>query len=157
MDFGIFEPAPGSEQSIRSVMDWVSRAEERADNAEHLWESLIPTIRQSIKFELSDANPNSWPKLSPRYLDYKREMGWPLTIGVATGAMKKALTTNAKIKTTKDYLIWGIDGDAIGHDGMRVGDYAPDFHSVRELFGYTIDFIQQVIRDAITRWIGEGR
>ena len=153
MEFHIHEINPNGEDSIKSILNWIENKKQKATNPKGLWNELIPEIKQSIKYELSSSNPNDWPTLSPEYLQEKREKGWPDTIGVATGSMKKALTDEAKVKVAKDYLLWAINEDIRGNEGERVGDYAQDFDTFRPLFKQTIRFVNKIIQKAISKWM----
>ena len=153
MEFHIHEKNPNSDGSIKSILSWIDDKKQKATDPRGLWNELIPEIKQSIKYELSSGNPNDWPALSPEYLQEKREKGWPDTIGVATGSMKKALTDEAKVKVAKDYLFWGINEEMIGNEGERVGDYAKDFDAFRPVFKYTIAFVNKIIQKAISKWM----
>ncbi|PKL35870.1 MAG: hypothetical protein CVV44_20350 [Spirochaetae bacterium HGW-Spirochaetae-1] len=155
----IIEQAPNSKTSLKAAQEWVGTPLHRSQDAQGLYEQLVPELRQAVAYGFSDANPNNWAELSPGWLDEKRERGWPETIGVATGALKRAATVNAQIAVTKTHLTWGINENesSPGHgiDGWTVGDYARDFHAVRPIFKSTMAFLRSVYKKAAQKWLTE--
>lgn len=153
----IVEKVPNSKSSVKAALEWVGTPLYKSEDATALWEKLIPELRQSVAYEFSDANPNSWAELSPGYLEEKRELGWPETIGVATGALKRAVTVNAEIIAAKDHLTWGVNDNEPGHDGMKVGEYAYDFHGTRPIFQKTKSFLRSVFKRSVEKWLTEQK
>jgi hypothetical protein len=152
----IVEKHPDGNNSVKSILSWIDDVDTRAADARGVWKMLIPDLKQAVKYEFSDANPNDWPALSDDYREQKISEGWPATIGVRTGGLKKAASDEAKIKMTQNALSWGVDETVFNAEGEAVGNYAHDFHENRPLFGFTAKYINESIDEAIMNWITTG-
>lgn len=152
----IVEKHPDGKNSVKAIVEWINDVDSRAADARGVWNMLIPDIKDAIKYEFSDANPNDWPPLSKEYLEQKINDGWPATIGVRTGALRKASSDDAKIKMAQNSLSWGVNEEVFNAEGEAVGNYAYDFHSNRPMFGFTVKYINESIDEAIINWITTG-
>lgn len=154
----IVEQNPGGKGSIVSAMRWIDRFGEYASDARNLWPDLEPDVEKSVKYEFSDANPNDWKPLSVNYLRWKRRMGFPDTIGVATGTLKMAATDQAVKDHTAQRMRWSVNTtvqNAFEH--VSVGEYAYKFHAKRPIFGKTKDFLKSTLREAVRKWVKRGK
>lgn len=155
--FVIKEKAPDGPGSQKKVIEWIDTGtNSMTDGAIHLWPLLRPVIEQGVKYEFSDDNPNVWTPLKPRYLAWKRKKGFPDTIGIMTGALKQAATTDAIIKENKDYLNWQVSPNVSGYKGKKTGEYAQYFARKRPLFKYTITFLSDQLRKVFKQWVALG-
>jgi hypothetical protein len=156
MEIRIIEKAPDSRNSINGIFQWIRNKGLRADNMTPVWTELESLINDSVKYEFSEANPNSWPAISESWKQEKMEQGKPVTIGIYTGALKRAASDDAIIKKSDVSLYWGLNEDVNNDFGELVGNYAADFNETRPLFQYTGKYIKSVIKKTIQQWLRWG-
>jgi len=159
--FQIVEKHPNGENSFTDVFNWVEDIKKTVSDTGAVWKTLKPLIKDSLKYEFSGANPNNWPGLSPSYIAWKTEKGFPTTIGVRTGALKESLTESAKVKETKSKLIWGANLSITGWPAQPVSEYGWKFNLKRPIYKYTKKFLnknikQKVVDTWLKLWRREG-
>lgn len=163
--FVIKEKYPDGKNSVKAMLDVINKSEDLANDGRSLWAELLQPIEDAMKYEFSDANPNNWPglKADTGYVDWKRSKGYPVTIGIMSGALKRASTSEAVVKQTKDALNWGVNPDVRGYKGKPVGDYAEYFNDktenspARPLFGFTRKWVKDnIINEAVKLWVKIG-
>lgn len=161
----IKEKYPDGKNSVKSIVDLIDRSEKLADDGRPLWAELLQPIEDAMSYEFSHANPNNWPGLKPETIDWKRSKGFPDTIGIMDGALKRASTNEAVIDSTKEALLWGVNPNVTGYKGAPVGDYAQYFNDgsqdgtnpARPLFGFTKKWVKNNIIDlAVKLWVNIG-
>lgn len=130
-----------NEKEIQNVLNWIGAI---GQNTRDLWDIVVPIIREKTAEEFTDDNPNRWKELSPRYLEWKRAMGYPDTIGVATGLLRDTAINTQDIFYGDRELRYQVK-DSPG--------YFQDFHSKRPLFGYTRTHLETLYREAVQKWI----
>lgn len=136
-----------NQKDINQVFSWIK---EKGNNLDSLWNKIIPIMKDQVKYEFSDANPNRWKALSKTYKKWKEEHGYPSTIGVRKGTLKDAATNNAVIKKSKKYMEYGVDTDRVVENGIK---YAFEFNKKREIFKYTHRYMDHLVDKAADEWI----
>lgn len=161
--FVIKEKYPDGKNSVKTLVDLINKSEKLADDGRPLWAELLQPIEDAMKYEFSAANPNNWPGLKPEYVNWKRSKGFPDTIGIMDGALKRAATSEAMTDLTKSALTWGVNPNVTGNKGRPVGDYAKYFHyktkhtPARPLFGFTKKWVKDNVIDlAVKLWVKTG-
>lgn len=152
----IVEKRPDREGSIKAVIGYIEGKGTFFSSGKRLWKLLIPDIRQSVRYEFSDANPNVWKSLNTKYLDWKTQHGFASTIGVMTGTLKRALTDRADITIEKKKLVWAVNENLRGWEGKRVGAYAKYFHKKRPIFQATRLYLKRTLLSALKKWVRMG-
>jgi len=151
--FVIREKNPNGKHSVAALQGFVSDVNKRAADLRPVWDAITPDMKQSLKFEFSNANPNGWAGLEQKYVSWKRKQGYPDTIGIMTGALKKSLTQTPKIKKRKKFMIWKPDGNVEGFEGKKVKTYMGFFNAKRPIFGHTVKFIARTVRKAVFKYV----
>ena len=154
----IFEPTPDGRRSIKAIHKFFDEMDKSVSDAKDLWKDLEPGIEKSINYEFSDANPNVWKPLTNKYLNWKIKKGYPGTIGILTGALKRAVTTDAKKEFAAKYLRWRMNTKIPGYKGKLTGEYGKYFHKARQIFRYTKSwFKNNVIKIAVKIWVDKNK
>lgn len=157
-NFIILEPSPEKGGSVQYFVKWMKDVNVSIENTDVLWKSLDDDIIKAINYEFSDANPNRWNQLSQKYFVEKTAKGFPETIGVRTGSLKRAATTDAIKDYKKGIMEWAVNQNiqsgAFGSlKDKRVGDYDHYFNEVRPIFIYSIDFIEVEGKKAVEDYV----
>ena len=153
--FTIKEKNPNGKHSVMALQKFIDDVDKRAGDMRPVWDAITPDMKQSLKFEFSNANPNSWTGLEQKYVRWKRKQGYPDTIGIATGALKGSLTDTPKIKKRKKFMRWSPGGS----DGRKVKPYAKHFDHYKDgtpkrpIFGHTVKFIARTVRKAVFKHV----
>jgi hypothetical protein len=95
--------------------------------------------------------------LKQRYREWKESEGFPSTIGILTGALKRSVTTEALVETDRKGILWRLNPDIEGYGGQKTGEYAEDFHARRPIFGFSRAFIKNALMNAVNKWIKDGK
>lgn len=168
-EFVIIEPEPSGSKSIRAALKWFESIEQKSNDATPLWKALTPGIKKAVNYEFSEANPNKWAPISDRWKNWKNQHGYPTTIGIRTGSLKRAVSDDAKVEYLPHKMNWmlneSIDAgnwgriDQVGDSPFGpntdkvVGDYAHKFDEGRHVFIYTFEFIQVTLRNAVKKFV----
>ena len=148
------EKYPDGRDSVKDMLSWVENMAKTVDDGRDIFRMLIPIISQTLKYEFSDANPNSWDALKSNYMKWKTKKGYPTTVGIMTGALKRSLTTDAKTKVRKHKLEYKMNPSITGYKGRMVGQYAQYFNKARKIFIFTKTFINDNIKkQVINVWL----
>ncbi len=140
-----------NQSDINHIFSWIKATGERTSG---LWERVEPMMKEQVRREFSDENPNNWRALSPKYLQWKMEQGYPATIGVRKGFLKMAATDRAVIKKGKDYFLYSVNmGIASQVEGF---DYFSDFNRKRKIFKHTQRYMNTAYANAVEQWINQG-
>lgn len=141
-----------SSKDKERLLSWIQDKESKFDDLRPVLNEMKPIAAKTVGREFSSKNPNAWSPLSPAYVKEKTEAGYPATIGVRTGGLKWAATTGAMITIDKRGLTWRVDMGHVNSEGERVGDYAGDFNSTREIFIYTRRYLVR-LKNAVVQAI----
>jgi hypothetical protein len=136
-----------NDADVKRVTQWI---ESIGVDKRQLWNTMEPVIREQMNREFSDENPNRWKALSPHYLQEKLAAGFPATIGVRTGNLKRAATDAAIVEKREEFMVYTINP---GMDKSDEGPYFEDFHAKRKIFRHTTPYINKVYHEAAERWI----
>lgn len=145
----IREKKPRGKGSIGYIINRINKSTKTTNDLRDVWNKIEPDVKDSIKFEFSKANPNKWSSLKPEYKAWKARKGYPITIGVMTGALKSAASDNAKIKKKRKEFLLTVNPNVAGYKGKKVGAYAHYFDSKRPMFGHTKNFINKIYKEAV--------
>jgi hypothetical protein len=132
-----------NQSDVDRTFKWI---ETRGNNTTKLWKAVTPIMRKQVEREFSDENPNRWKALSPRYLQEKLEAGYPATVGVRTGLLKRCATDKANIVYRKDYMLYSI-----GSQQERFSD----FNAKRKIFKHSQRYMQAMYKQVAQKWINE--
>jgi hypothetical protein len=152
----IYESAPGGKGSFQALLKRMSQVEQNADDMSTTFKKIIPDIKAAFRYEFSEANPSGWKALSKKYRQWKIDNGYPATIGIKTGALKRALVEEPMIKIDKRSLIYGVNDSMTNEDGENVGDYAKEFNRQRKIMPYVKKFIRGIVKSAVAAAIKRG-
>lgn len=140
-------------KDIINVFGWIEKA---GTNTFKLWKRVIPILREQAGREFTDENPNQWKALKPGYLKWKAEKGYPLTIGVRKGYLKRAATSNAIIIETESTLEYKVNHSLAFEAENK--DYFRKFHEKRPIFNHSKRYLSGTYRKAAEDWInGEAK
>ena len=161
LDIRVVEKNPTGENSIAAMVARMTQAVKTSDNMSDTLMKLVPDIQDILRFEFSDANPAGWDPLQPMYVRWKRERGYPTTIGIMTGALKRAATDDAIIDAQPQKLIYKINTSVENPDAIvPVGDYAAKFAERRPIFIYVSEriraLVKKAVHDAVEAGYGRG-
>jgi hypothetical protein len=156
--FIVIEPAPEKGGSIKHFHNWINDVEKAIDDSKDLWKLLDSDIVKAVNYEFSEANPNSWKQLSQAYFTEKTAKGFPETIGVRTGSLKRAAAEDAIREYGKGVLGWAVNNNvtagAFGSlKNLRTGDYAEEFNELRPIFVYSVDHIKREGSKAVEKYV----
>jgi phage gpG-like protein len=137
-----------NDRDLQQVVKWIDSI---GSNKKKLWKQMIPVMREQVSKEFSDANPNEWKALKPSYVQWKMDQGYPATIGVRTGNLKDAATTNALTTYTDEYLVYQINSNmATAAEGFN---YFLDFNRKRKIFKHTERYMNSLYRQSAESWL----
>jgi hypothetical protein len=144
----IFEPEPDGKNSFNALMERMNQVAKRSDDMSDTFKELTPGIRDEFRYEFSDDNPAGWKELSSRYWFWKKNQGYPTTIGIMTGALKSAVTDNADVTIGQKEMVYAVN-DSV--------DYAQDFNEVRKIFPYVREKVRALVKSAVSKRIDMGK
>ena len=147
----IREKKPSGKGSIEYIIRRINDGVKKTDNLRDVWNILEPDIKDSMRYEFSNSNPNKWERLNDKYKQWKKKKGYPITIGILTGALKKASTDSAVMKKQRKKFLYSVNMSIRGYKGKATGDYAEYFNNKRPLFGYTKNFINNIYKEAVRK------
>jgi hypothetical protein len=90
-------------------LEWLEQIKKGTGDARPLWIAMIPKIREFVAFEFAGSNPNKWPRLNQKYLEWKVKHGFPSWIGAMSGKMKDAANEKAEINMQPEYMTWKLN------------------------------------------------
>jgi hypothetical protein len=144
------ERYPNGEGSIKKILEWIDNVQTTIEDGTIVWDEMIPLIKDALKYEFSEANPNNWAPLRKKYVDWKRRKGYPDTIGVMTEALKKSLTERGISEAQKNLLKWKSDPTVEGYKKRKVGTYAQYFDDKRKVFKFTKQYLRKNVIEKIS-------
>lgn len=145
----IVEAEPNGEKSFKAFFDRMTYSKEKSDDMSPVFSEIIPEIQAEFRYEFSDANPADWKALTARYERWKIKNGFPVTIGIMTGALKDAITDSATVKIDKKSMVYAVNESISGYKGKLVGNYAKYFDRRRKIFPHVRDVFKKRIKDAV--------
>jgi hypothetical protein len=149
--FEIHEVKPTGEGSMQALIDKMTQSAKRSDDMSETFRELAKGISEDFAYEFSSANPAGWDALSPMYNNWKIQNGFPITIGIMTGALKSSLTTDAIVDAGPKQLLYKYNPGVKGHDGKSTGDYAKDFNEKRPIMDYVKKTTRTRIKEAVKK------
>lgn len=157
LDIRVNEKDPKGSRSVEALVARMTQGVKNADNVSDTLMMLVPDIQDILRFEFSDANPAGWDPLKSSYVRWKRERGYPTTIGIMTGALKRAATDDAIIEAQPQKLIYKINPSVENPETIEpVGEYAHKFAEKRPIFIYLKERMRQIVRKAVREAIDIG-
>jgi hypothetical protein len=153
----IKEKYPDGAGSYKETLAWLNNIETRVADMTGLWQKLIPDVRQAFRYTFSDANPARWKEISPGYIQWKREMKFPDTIGIRTGTLKESLTESAIVKSEPKKLTWLYNDSLKSSLGEDLKDYAFLFNMGRPIIPFVKKYIQGFLKKSGKEYLAEGK
>lgn len=146
----IHEKRPTGKGSFDSVLQSIRKGEQSASDMRGVWPGIIEDLRDAMRFSFSESNPGKWGKLKDPYRNWKIKKGYPATIGIRTGDLKKSFTEDArtKIERLKFSYTYG--------SGKTVSEYAQHFSNKRPVFNYARAYINKISKQAVEKAIADG-
>jgi hypothetical protein len=126
---------------------WFENVKKGIGDARPLWIAMLPKIQEFTSYEFTSRNPNQWERISSKWQQWKVDHGFPATIGVYKGKLKKGAVDNAIIKVDEKQLIWKLNETNVVSDpyksvkGRQSGGgyaYAQVFNKKRPIFKATV-------------------
>jgi len=155
--YGIYEADPTGEHSFAAIKQHIEEGVKSSEEMEEVFIAISKDIRLALVYSFSEANPNNWEAITAKYREWKTEHGYPETIGIMTGALKKSLTEDAVVETTKKSLLYTYNEEEINpRTEKTVGEYAIYFNNKREIMGFAESFIQEIIISSVQQEIDRG-
>jgi len=154
-------PKPHGKDSLDSLKKWFDDFTKDVSDTRSIWKDLTPDIKNAIDSEFSDSNPNGWDSLQASYKATKIRQGFPPTIGVRTGSLRDAASKYAKVVFKPLGLNWELNENiSSGQFGslknMTTGDYAKYFDKKREIYVYTLKWLEGIGKQAVKEYIKES-
>jgi hypothetical protein len=152
----IKEIKPGGRSVINHLMERMADMSRRSDDVSEALGKIREYMRDEFKYEFSSANPAGWSALTAKYKSWKAAHGYPVTIGIMTGALKDAMTTSAIVDIGPKSLLYKINDGVIGYKGKSVGEYAKYFNGRRPIVPHVADRVRGRIKEAVKSVIKQG-
>jgi len=165
----IQEKRPTGSGTIKYVINQIESMSARTDDMTEFWKAATPDIKKAMKYTFSQGNPSGWAGLSAKYMKWKVDNGYPVTTGIMTGALKKAVTDDAiieykpremtyrlnpNVRSTRSSKSSNMIKRALGmRDVKSVGDYAGYFNDKRSIFSYAREFVSKLFYDGARKYI----
>jgi hypothetical protein len=113
-------------------------------NTSSLWKQLETEMRREADTEFSN-NANNWDRNTLETQIQKRRKGFPDLIGVGSGNLRKAATTNAIVEKTQNTFVYKLN------EAMDKG-YFDFFNKKRPLFKHTNEFASKRFQELGNEW-----
>ncbi len=112
-------------QNKKAVIQWLNDIRNRTGNAIPLWKAVTPKIEEFVTYELHPTRDGHklWPRLKPKYLNWKRRTKGFSGMGYLSGNLRDAASNSANKEYSPLSLKWSIN-TGIG----KVNDYVWRFH-----------------------------
>ena len=156
MTLKVHEKYPNGKHSFKEILsrfDYMSRA---SKDLNPVWNSIDPYVRQVMRYVFSEANPAQWRGLTAKYKQWKADNGYYVTVGVKTGALRSAASTNAITEKSSKKFRYIVNESIVNRDGQRVGEYAEDFNRERPIFKWARDRLRNHLKKITQRYIADG-
>lgn len=146
----IQEAQPDGAGSYKALLDCMLNSVKRSDDMSDTFRELVPEIQELIKYEFSQSNPAGWDPLTAKYVKWKQDHGYPVTIGIMTGALRDALTDSAVVDIQPKELNYKLNEGVAGYKGKTTGSYAKWFNKHRKIMKYVRKIMKERIKRAVT-------
>jgi len=152
----IKEIKPSGRSVINHLIERMGDMSRRSDDVSEALGKIREYMRDAFKHEFSSANPAGWKALTAKYKNWKASHGYPVTIGIMTGALKDAMTSDAIIDIGPKSLTYQMNAGTIGYKGKPVGEYAKYFNGGRPVVPHVADAVRGKIREAVRAAVKKG-
>src|SRR4030042_1380412 len=142
------EKRPVWRGSFQYIINKLGELKRGSDDMTDVWRAITPDIKEIMAYTFSDANPNKWSKLTAKYRNWKIKHGYPATIGILTGALKKSLVDDPDIKLLKQKMIYKYNENITGYGGKKTSDFAEYFNAKRNVMSYPRVKLNEIIKRA---------
>lgn len=106
--------------SLTSAMGYVNDLSAIASDLRPFFHGIEKDLIQEVQHEFDASNPNKWKRISRAWKEQKRSEGAPENIGIYTGALMRASSTEAIKKYYATTMTWEIaDCYSIGFTERR--------------------------------------
>lgn len=157
----IHEKEPNGDGSIKQTLKWVEDITANVSDPTPFFKGLVPDIKDALRFTFSEGNPNQWIPLGAKYKAWKATSGFPVTIGILTGAMKRSWVETPEISMIKKKMKYTFDKTEVGYQGKPLVEYIDKFNEKRPILPYSIRWIKKnmkkVALDVKTMWIAKNK
>ena len=152
----IFEKEAQGGSMFETLVNRMQDGSRRSDDMRDTFLEIAGQIKDELTYEFSEANPAGWGDLSDKYKQWKTRHGYPVTIGIMTGALKESLTDSAVIDAQPKRLTYTYNESTRNAKGQSVGEYAKFFNAEREIMPHIKDRINEITKDAVAEAVNQG-
>ncbi len=157
MTIRIYEKKASGSASFDEVKRWIENIAKRADDARDPFTAIAKDTKEALTYSFSNSNPSKWAAISDSYKSWKSKHGYPVTIGIMTGALKSAMTDQAKVTIEKKRFIYGLNENVTNpYSKKKTGEYATKFNEDRNILDWSRKLIQRNVNKAMREKILAG-
>jgi hypothetical protein len=151
MPIKVVEKNPSGRNSIEAIKRNIRNGAVRTDDMSMAFREIVPEIQDLLRYTFSDANASDWQPLKDSYRNWKIKHGYPATIGIRTGDLKKSVSDAAKVEIGKQKMRYSYN-TSIG----SVENYAGYFNKRRPIMDYARERIDDIATRAVNQEIAEA-
>lgn len=133
-------------KSLNAATDYINDMAVRASDMRPFLRGLEPDLVKEIQHEFDATNPNKWRKISKEWQSQKRSEGRPENIGIYTGALMQAASTDAWKVFYPTGMIWKI-----------APVYSIDFTRTRKIGITAQEWLRGLGRDILNVILGKAK
>jgi len=153
---------PGGKATFEYIIARLEKGARDASDMKDVFSVITPWIKDTMRHVFSEANPAGWAKLTTKYRAWKAKKGYPVTIGIMTGALRTAVSTKAITKYKKKSMLYQLNPAVSGMQrgtaksrNVRVREYAKYFNRKRPIFEYAKEFLNKKIKEFVEKYIAD--
>ena len=153
---------PSSKATFEYIIERLNKSARDSSDMKDVFSVITPWIRDTMRHVFSEANPSGWANLKSRYRAWKVKKGYPVTIGIMTGALRTSVSTKAITKFRKKSMLYQLNPAVSGMQrgtaksrNVKVGKYAKYFNRRRPIFGYASEFLNDKIKEFVEKYIAD--
>jgi len=140
-----FNPSTGV-KSLSSAKDFINDLGVRASDMRPFLRGIEPDLVKEIQHEFDASNPNKWRKISKEWISQKTSEGKPVNIGIYTGALMQAASTDAWKVYYPTGMVWKI-----------APVYSIDFTRMRKIGITATEWLRGLGRDIVNVILGKAK
>lgn len=95
-------------KSLNSAIAWVEDLSAATTDMRPFFKGLEKDVIQQMRHEFDSSNPNKWQQISKEWREQKKKEGKPENIGIYTGTLMRAASSDAVKRYYATNMTWEI-------------------------------------------------